>query len=250
MRTSQPLVSVILPVFNGAEFIAEAVASVWRQDYPALEVIIIDDGSTDATPDVVASLSGDICYVRQVNAGPAAARNRGLEIARGDLIAFLDADDLWPANKLAWQLPALMDTPSVDIVMGLTQTMRAFDNEENTPTLQPALPPRLAFHLGSAVMRSGVFAQVGTLNEALRYSEDVDWFTRAREYGAPFLVRPDLALFYRLHARNMTRGKDVADLNVMKVLKRSLERRRQNPGAQATPLPKFSTYDTEAGRKR
>lgn len=250
MKTSQPFVSVIMPVFNGADFIAEAVASIWRQDYPALEVIIVDDGSTDETPSIVASLSGDICYVRQVNAGPAAARNCGLAKARGDLIAFLDADDLWPANKLAWQLPALIDTPSVDIVMGLTQTMGAFNVAENALTSQSVFPPRLAFHLGSAVMRRGVFTQVGTLNEALRYSEDVDWFTRARECGAPFLIRSDIALFYRLHAHNMTRGKDVVDLNVMKVLKRSLERRRQSPGMQATPLPKLSAYDTESRRKR
>jgi glycosyltransferase involved in cell wall biosynthesis len=250
MKAGTPFVSVIMPVYNGADFIAAAVASVWLQDYPALEVIIVDDGSTDDTPGIVASLPGDICYVSQMNSGPAAARNRGLEKARGDLIAFLDADDLWPTNKLTWQLPVLTDAPLVDLVMGLTQTMGASHDEENALALPPVFPPRLAFHLGSAVVRRCVFAQVGVFDESMRYSEDVDWFMRARECGVSFLVRPDIALFYRLHDRNMTRGKDAVDLNVMKALKRSLERRRQKPGSEATPLAKLSTYDTEVGHKR
>lgn len=250
MRTGQSFVSVIMPVYNGADFIAEAVASVWLQDYPALEMIIVDDGSTDDTPYIVASLPGDICYLPQVNSGPAAARNRGLEKARGDILAFLDADDLWPANKLTWQLPALTDDPSVGLVMGLTQTVRAPAGEESALTLQPVFPPRLAFHLGSTLVRRCVFERVGAFDEAMRYSEDVDWFMRARECGVPFMIRPDVALFYRLHERNMTRGKDVVDLNVTKALKRSLERRRQKPGSDATQLSKLSAYDTEAERKR
>lgn len=250
MKTTRALISVIIPVYNGASFIAEAVASIRLQGYPALEIIVSDDGSTDDTASIVANLPGDICYLYQANSGPAAARNRGLEKSRGDLISFLDVDDLWPTNKLSLQLATLAENPSVDLVMGLTQMVQASTHAESVPALWPVYPPRLAFYLGSAVMRRGVFDRVGLFDETLRYSEDVDWFLRARECAVPFLVTSDVVLLYRLHDRNMTRGKSAVDLNILKTLKRSLERRREKPGAEATQLPKLSASDRETRCKR
>ena len=102
--TTNVLLSVIMPVYNGAEFLAEAVASIVAQAYQPLEIIVVDDGSTDETATIVQSLGGEIRYLYQFNQGPAAARNAGLALAQGDLIAFLDVDDLWPADKLAQQM--------------------------------------------------------------------------------------------------------------------------------------------------
>src|SRR5579871_1893267 len=97
--------SVIIPVYNAEAFLAQAVESVRRQTVKPLEIIVVDDGSTDNSAQVAARL--DVHYIYQPNRGPAAARNRALTAARGQFIAFLDADDLWPDNKLAMQTEIL-----------------------------------------------------------------------------------------------------------------------------------------------
>lgn len=123
MTEASRLVSVIIPVYNGEAFLAEAVESIQRQNCHSLEIIIVDDGSTDSTGSVVASLQADVRYVYQPNnSGPAAARNRGLQMAQGNVIGFLDADDdLWPDNKLAVQLACLAAQPRTEIVLGYVQ---------------------------------------------------------------------------------------------------------------------------------
>ena len=119
-----PLVSVVIPVFNGEAFLREAVESVREavhvldQKYSPVEIIIVDDGSTDGTGTVARSLPETVRYLQQTNQGPAAARNRGIERAHGSLIAFADADDLWPAAKLELQLPYLINDPTIEIEFG------------------------------------------------------------------------------------------------------------------------------------
>src|ERR1017187_10588057 len=100
---TNPLVSVIIPAYNAAHFLPNAVASVRRQSYEPLEILIVDDGSRDDCARVAAELGETVRYVRQEQAGPAAARNRGLELAQGEFIGFLDADDEWPEQKLSIQ---------------------------------------------------------------------------------------------------------------------------------------------------
>ena len=116
-----PLVSCIIPVYNGADFLAEAVTSVLAQRHPALEVVVVDDGSTDDTPRVAASFGERVRYVRQDNAGPAVARNTGLAKTRGELVAFLDADDRWHETKLARQAAVLEAQPELDYLVALVQ---------------------------------------------------------------------------------------------------------------------------------
>jgi len=110
-----PLVSVVIPVFNGERYLRDAVQSVLDQRYAPLEIIIVDDGSTDGTATVAQSLPEAVSYLHHTNQGPAAARNRGIEQARGGLIAFADADDLWPPAKLELQLPYLINEPAIEI---------------------------------------------------------------------------------------------------------------------------------------
>ncbi len=121
MSAGGPLVSVIIPAYNAAQFLREAVASVRAQGYSPIEIVIVDDGSTDNTAETIRSLGEGIRYVRQANAGPAAARNRGLAEARGEWVAFLDGDDLWPADKLRVQAARLEADPSLDVVLGRVQ---------------------------------------------------------------------------------------------------------------------------------
>ena len=118
MTAASPMVSVVIPVFDAGGRLLEAIASVERQRYEPLEIVVVDDGSTDDTPALIESLGPRVRALRQPNAGPAAARNRGLAAARGELFAFLDADDLWPDRKLQRQVAALATAPDVDVVLG------------------------------------------------------------------------------------------------------------------------------------
>jgi glycosyltransferase involved in cell wall biosynthesis len=225
-----PLVSVVIPVFNGERFLREAVRSVLDQQYAPLEIIIVDDGSTDGTATVARSLPATVRYLHQPNQGPAAARNRGIEQAQGGLIAFADADDLWPPAKLELQLPYLINDPGVEIVMGRVQLLSETGLTESA----------FSVNLGCAVIRKSVFDRVGLFDETMRYSEDVDWFMRARESGAAIMTIDAVTLFYRQHEQNMTRGKSTSELNVLKALKRSLDRRRERASVAAA-LPNFKT---------
>jgi glycosyltransferase involved in cell wall biosynthesis len=226
------LVSVVIPVFNGEAFLREAVQSVLDQKYAPIEIIIVDDGSTDDTEAVARSLPDAVRYLRQMNQGPAAARNRGIEHAQGSLIAFADADDLWPAGKLQLQLPYLVRDPAIEIVMGRIQQVG----------LSQTVEPVFSVNLGSAVIRKSVFERVGLFDETMRYSEDVDWFMRAREAGAAIVTIDAVTLLYRQHEQNMTRGKSASELNVLKALKRSLDRRREQTGVAAA-LPTFKNSE-------
>lgn len=234
----QLFVSVIIPVYNGAPFLAEAIHSVLRQNYERLEIIVVDDGSTDDTADVAARFAARIRFVQQDNRGPSAARNRGLEMARGDVIAFLDADDLWPGEKLNRQLDYLRRHPQTEVVTGRVQVMKlAAGTGERV--FEDFADPLVSVNLGAALYRKSVFQTVGLFDPAMRYSEDVDWFMRARERGVRIHVLEQTALFYRLHEGNMTHGRNLRDLKFMTVLKKSLDRRRQNDGV-AGQLPKLS----------
>ena len=122
-REERPLVSVIIPVYNGEDFIREAVENVLSQKYPALEIIIINDGSTDGTEAIIKQLPVDIRYFTQDNSGPSAARNKGIRDASGEFITFLDADDLWPENNLNIMVDAMLRNPDMEVIRGYAQLM-------------------------------------------------------------------------------------------------------------------------------
>jgi glycosyltransferase involved in cell wall biosynthesis len=114
---SSPLVSVVMPAYNCAAYIAAAIESVLGQSYRPLEIIVADDGSIDRTHEVVATYP-EVIYLRQANGGPSRARNAGIRRARGEYVAFLDADDLWPPDKLAEQVMFLQTHPEVALLFG------------------------------------------------------------------------------------------------------------------------------------
>ncbi|HNX97448.1 MAG TPA: glycosyltransferase, partial [Candidatus Aminicenantes bacterium] len=176
-------VSVIIPVYNGESTLIEAVESVRSQASDSLEIIVVDDGSTDRTDAVIRTLGPKVRSFRQANAGPAAARNRGLTEARGDRIAFLDADDLWAPGKLARQLDFLERHPEVDVVQGMSHPFR--DEWRDGLRLRRWLARVWSPKPDSALFRAGVFARVGPFAGDMTIGEDLDWFFRARELGVP-----------------------------------------------------------------
>lgn len=240
-------VSTIIPVHNAASFLADALESVLSQPYEQLEVIVVDDGSTDGS-DQVADRFGDAVHiVRQAQRGPAAARNRGLEIAQGEILTFLDADDLWPEGSLCCLTGYLSDHPEAEVVMGLVQHLRLAEQPDAPPRFVEFREPALGVNLGSAAVRRGVFERIGRFDETMRHSEDVDWFLRAREAGLPIAVLDQVTLQYRLHGHNMTQDQKVRDFYFAQALKKSLDRRREQPDRLAPDLPPLSRWDQIPG---
>ena len=119
MRSTQPPLSIGLPVFNGEKYLAEAIRSVLAQTYSPIEIIVVDDGSTDSSQEILAGFVDRVTTVRQQNAGPAAARNRGIAEAKGEYVAFLDADDTWVPTKTVTQMRHLVNTPDLGVSTAL-----------------------------------------------------------------------------------------------------------------------------------
>ena len=234
MEQTPLVVSVIVPVFNGAAFIRGAMENINAQHYTPLEIIFVDDGSTDETAKIIADFKDKVKYVYQTNSGPSAARNKGLEIARGEIVRFLDVDDLWAENSLSLMVECLKKSPETEIVMGKLEVLLLREGE-----VKNFIEPSIAFHIGTALFRKRVFDKVGLFDPSLRYAEDLDWFMRARECGASIVVFDQVTMLYRVHETNMTRGMNLTSLNFFKALKKSLDRRRENNKGVADPLPDF-----------
>jgi glycosyltransferase involved in cell wall biosynthesis len=218
-----PVLSVIIPVYNGADFLAGAVASVLAQGWESPELIIVDDGSTDTIEAAVAGLPIEARLLRQDNAGPAAARNRGIRNATGELIAFLDVDDLWPAGRLAAMWDAFERDPGLEVVQGHAQVFREAGME-----MEYLGNPGEAFRfsIAAGLYRRAVFSRVGLFDPELRFSEDEDWFHRARECGACIAWEDMVTLLARRHERNMTRGRSIVEVDKLRVFRKMLERKR------------------------
>jgi hypothetical protein len=228
-----PLVSVIIPVYNGARFLAQAVDSVLAQGYPCVEIIVVDDGSTDDVAGAVAALPVDVRLFRQENAGPAAARNRGIRDASGDFLAFLDVDDLWPENNLGVLAAALVRDPQLQVVNGHAQMMVL---DEASGRFEYRGNPRESFpyYIGAALYRRDVFRRVGLFDAHMRMAEDTDWYQRLHESGLRSERLPQVTLLVRRHGANMTAGKSKEELNLtaLAAFKKALDRsRRAGPAA-------------------
>jgi glycosyltransferase involved in cell wall biosynthesis len=238
------LVSVVMPVWNGAAFLGEAIESVLAQAHRPLEIVVVDDGSTDGSGGIAARFGNLVRCHRQENRGAAAARNRGVALARGPSIAFLDADDLYEPDKLAEQIPRLSAYPDRDVVIGARQYERLVADEgdrDPRPRFEPMHDEHLSLQLGCGLFRRRVFERVGAFDETLRITDDWDWFLRARECGVGLLLHRDLVLRQRIHRSNITRQRDLALKEEMLVLKRSLDRRRRRGGG-AMVLPPLSSF--------
>ena len=222
---TKPLLSVVIPVFNGENFIRDAIENVMSQNYPALEIIIVDDGSTDKTGEIISKLPVDIRYFKQPNGGPASARNRGIKDVSADFLVFLDVDDLWPENNLRLLVDEMLKDPDAEVIRGYAQLM---EYNEATGEYDFVGNPVEAFpdYIGAAIYRKSVFYKVGLFDATLKYGEDTDWFNRAHELNISVKRLEETTLLVRRHGQNMTHGKDIVELGRLKVLKKFLDRER------------------------
>jgi glycosyltransferase involved in cell wall biosynthesis len=191
----EPLISVIVCVRDGEKYLREALDSVANQGVSDLEVIVVDDGSTDASTDIATAHPISPQILSQAPLGYGAAFNRGLRTARGHLLASIDSDDVWPQGRLKPMLSVMAQDSSADFVYG-----RVANTDEQLNPTGPALPARLA---GAMVFRRVVAPIVGDLRADIGHGAFVDWCGRAITHGFKFVELDLLVLLRRGHGANM-----------------------------------------------
>jgi glycosyltransferase involved in cell wall biosynthesis len=223
------LVSCVVAAFNSARYVEEAIRSVLAQTHRPIEVVVVDDGSEDGTPDLAAAFGDPVRVVEQQNAGPAATRNRGVHEARGEFVAFLDADDLWHPEKLARQLARFEARPGLQASIAHVRNFWEEGQEELAEHYRDhrrmgAMP---GYATTTLLARRPVFDTVGELDTSLWFADAVDWFVRARELGVEVELLPDVLTFHRLHPDNLTRRRSRASEDeFLTIVKGLLDRRR------------------------
>jgi len=231
---AEPRVSVIMPAYNCAATIGDAVHSVLAQSDAEVEVLVVDDGSTDGTPDVLADFDQRVRVLRQSNSGPAAARNRALAAAQGEYLAFLDADDLWLPGKLQAQLDYLARHPELSVVYSrwarwhvdgpspATEPDTEGIDADASGWIYTGMLLDSMIHSITALVRRNVIDDVGGFDESLRTGEDYDfWLRVTHRYRVAKLART-LAL-YRIHPASTT-AVERRENNEYRVLMRALQR--------------------------
>jgi len=221
-------VSIIVPVKDGARTLARAIDSVLSQDEPNLELLVVDDGSTDASPRIAESFGPPVRLVRHdVSLGVAAARNRGIAEARGSLLAFNDADDRWYPGKLARQGALLDSDPDLAFVLC------AFENvaDDGFPLADWAIRKdgreALAGYIFQAMLaRRSAFDRVGLLDPDMRWAEDTDWFLRALDLGVAHRRTDEVLVTRFVHDKNLTSDVAMSQRYLVRAVRASMQRRR------------------------
>jgi glycosyltransferase involved in cell wall biosynthesis len=226
--TLEPVVSVIVPVHNGKTFLAEALESVLRQTFAALELIVVDDGSVDESAAIVRALpDGRVRLVRQDHRGAGAARNRGVEESRGRYLGFLDADDVWMPDKLARQVAVLDTDARLDMVFG--HYLEFLGAEAGALAGVPAAP---GYSSCTLLIRRAAMRAIGPFATTWRVGEFVEWYARALDGGFKCGMLPDVVLRRRVHATNSTRLPASALRDYARVAA-AIVRRRRTEGSAA-----------------
>lgn len=232
-------VSVIIPAYNHARYIAETLDSVLAQTYPIHEIIVVDDGSTDETPQVLAAYGDHLRVLRKTNEGAAAARNSGLEIATGDLIAFVDADDIWLPHKLESQVRCFEQGAAAGSPLGLVHCgMEEVDAGgesicQRTDGLAGAVAEEMLLWRRVVILGGGsgvvmprkVIQEVGGFDASLSVSCDWDLYLRiALRYPVGFVAGP--LLKYRLHGANMHKNIRAMERDMLRVYRKAFASQR------------------------
>jgi glycosyltransferase involved in cell wall biosynthesis len=219
-------VSAVIPVRNGAQYIGEALRSIFDQTARPQQIIVIDDGSTDETPAVVREFP-DVDYVAQPPIGASAARNAGGALATQPFLAFLDADDLWLPEKTALQLGHLASNPGTDIVSGQMRNFRRSADGVTTFLTEPAI----ANLPGCLLMRRDSFLRVGPFSSELAYGENLEWWARLLDRGLRTYAIAELMLLRRVHDSNTSSDPDGSTRRYLGALRAITARRHRERGA-------------------
>jgi glycosyltransferase involved in cell wall biosynthesis len=225
-----PNISVIVPVFNGEKYLAETIKSILAQTYQPLEIIVVDDGSTDNSRNISQSFK-EIKYVYQENAGPAFARNRGLREAQGDYFAFLDADDLWVPNKLELQIDAFQKNPEYDLVTGYVEEFLSPEllNDE-APQFRVNKKPLQGYSATAILVKNNFFDVFGQFHEGSFLGETISFFSDLIDKNIKMKILPDIVVRRRIHQSNISiKFQKEKNRAILQIVKKSLDQRRVTP---------------------
>jgi glycosyltransferase involved in cell wall biosynthesis len=222
-------ISALIPCYNAALYLGEALESAFAQGVDLHEVVVVDDGSTDGSADRARVFGDRVRVHRQANAGISAARNAALALATGDVIAFLDADDVWPDGSLRARLAALLADDSIEYSYGSVEQFVSPDLAATAAGLHAnaKLDPRPARLAGAMLVRRRAFATVGRFSPTLRVGETLDWVARADELGVPGRCLPQTVLRRRLHATNTGLVQHESRADYLTLAREALMRRRK-----------------------
>ncbi|WP_309386010.1 glycosyltransferase family 2 protein [Cerasicoccus frondis] len=222
----QPLVTSGVAAYNAEAFIAETIESILDQSYSPQEIIIVDDGSTDKTPEIIAQYPG-VRLIQQTNQGEGAARNRIIQEAQGKYIAFLDHDDKWRPEKLAKQVAALEADPEIDFALSRIQVQIQAGSEDAPWALVEKTEKVGGFLPSTLIAPKATFAKVGFFQTDFKAGTDFDWFNRAFDLKLKHIMIEEQLAVRRVHSGNSIREREQMKEIIFKSIRASIQRKKQ-----------------------
>lgn len=222
--TPTPAIAVVVPAWQAARTLAETLAAIRAQSLPAQELVVVDDGSTDATAALAEAAGARV--LRQENLGVAAATNAGIAATRSPLLAFCDADDLWAAEKLAVQA-RLLEQSGADGALCHFASFACPSLPAESQARLRVPGPQAGWLRSCLLVRRAAFERIGSLDPALRVGEVIDWFDRARQAGLAFAVAPEVLMRRRLHPGSLSNSATGNHQLYIAMARRALARRRE-----------------------
>jgi glycosyltransferase involved in cell wall biosynthesis len=221
-------ISVIISVYNGENYLRNAIESALQQDYADKEILVVDDGSTDRTAEIAQQFGEKLIYIYQANKGLGAGRNTGFNASSGNYIAFLDHDDVWEKEKLSRQMNLMLSSHNDPLIFSQVQQFicpsLSEDERKRLSVNQTVMPGYIA---GTLLISRERFKQVGYFIEEKQVGEFIEWYLRALEQNVPISLINQVGLYRRVHNSNMGRQQDLYKrTDYLKILKASLDRRR------------------------
>lgn len=221
-------ISVIIPAWNAAATLADTLDSIAAQSLAPGEVIVVDDGSSDATSRIAAAHPLRPMVLGKAHSGAASSLNLGIGEARGACLAFIDADDLWTGDKLRIQSDHLDANPETDGVLGqVTQFACPSLSPAEASRFRIATEPQPGWLSGTLLVRASVFARIGAFSEDLSNGFAIDWFDRARSAGIRFHMLDDVLLKRRIRGGSLAARNAGSDAAMLEMARRAILRRRQ-----------------------
>lgn len=213
--------TVVIPARNAAHMIADALRSALVQTMPPARIIVVDDGSSDDTASVAAAFGAPVEVVSQPNAGPGSATTRGFELVATELVATLDADDIWLPGKIARQTGLLEADPDIAGIFG------RMVNFKGSPAAASHDLPYEGWSRTTMLIRTDVVRKVGPVRDSGEVGDMVDWLARVREAGHRLVMLPEILALRRIHPDSMTSGGGrVVAAGYLNVVREAMLRRR------------------------
>ena len=225
------LISIIIPVYNTEKYVKEALDSIFSQTYKNFEIICIDDGSIDNSLSILESFGDKIQIIKNdKNHGTSESRNKGIHVAKGEFIAFLDADDVWTSNKLELQIKEFNNNSDLDISFTHMQCFISPELSEQAKSLRSCPSnPILGYVPSTAMIKRSSFDKVGYFDRKFKNVEFMDWINKAKEGSLNIEITKEVLLFRRIHETNLgIVDREHTRNDYLKVIKESLDRKRKN----------------------